>query len=90
MKAAPRRVSRRRGPGRRRVAHGIAGLELEARVVGRDGLTDRGGRFAPAFGLMSSGAALVRPDGFVAWRAAGMPADPVSALSTALTSVLQR
>jgi 2-polyprenyl-6-methoxyphenol hydroxylase-like FAD-dependent oxidoreductase len=74
----------------RSVARGIEGLELEAHVVGRDGLTDREGRFASAHGLTSSGAVLVRPDGFVAWRAASMAGDPVRALSSALTSVLMR
>ena len=74
----------------RSVARGIAGLELEAHVVGSNGLTDRDGQFAPAHGLTSSGAVLVRPDGFVAWRAASMSSDPVAALSRALTSVLMR
>lgn len=74
----------------RLVARSIDGLELEAHVVGRDGLTDREGRFASAHGLTSSGAVLVRPDGFVAWRAARMADDPVRALSSALTSVLMR
>jgi 2-polyprenyl-6-methoxyphenol hydroxylase-like FAD-dependent oxidoreductase len=74
----------------RSVAHGIEGLELEAHVVGRDGLSDRDGQFASAYGLTSSGAALVRPDGFVGWRAASMVDDPARALSRALTSVLMR
>jgi 2-polyprenyl-6-methoxyphenol hydroxylase-like FAD-dependent oxidoreductase len=74
----------------RSVARGIDRLSLEAHVVGAGGLTDREGQFAPAFGLTSSGAALVRPDGFVAWRSAAMPDDPVRALETALTRVLQR
>ena len=33
-------------------------------------LTDAGSRFCAAYGISSSGAVLVRPDGFVAWRAA--------------------
>jgi 2-polyprenyl-6-methoxyphenol hydroxylase-like FAD-dependent oxidoreductase len=74
----------------RSVAHGIAGLELEAHVVGQGGLRDREGGFAAAYGLTSSGAALVRPDGFVAWRAARMADDPVRALSSALNRVLMR
>jgi hypothetical protein len=74
----------------RSVARGIAGLELEAHVVGSHGLTDRDGQFAPAHGLTSSGAVLVRPDGFVAWRAANMPDDPVGVLSRVLASVLMR
>src|SRR5262249_32286224 len=74
----------------RSAARGIDGLELEAHVVGRDGLSDREGQFASAYGLTSSGAVLVRPDGFVAWRATRMADDPVRALSRALTSVLMR
>ena len=74
----------------RSVARGIAGLELEAHVVGSDGLTDRDGGFASAHGLTSSGAVLVRPDGFVAWRAASLASDPVGVLSRALASVLMR
>ncbi|HZJ63505.1 MAG TPA: FAD-dependent monooxygenase [Kofleriaceae bacterium] len=74
----------------RSVARGIEGLELEAHVIGRDGLSDRDGQFASAHGLTSSGAILVRPDGFVAWRAASMADDPARALSRALTSVLMR
>ena len=74
----------------RSVARGIEGLELEAHVVGRDGLSDRDGQFASAHGLTSSGAILVRPDGFVAWRAASMADDPARALSRALTRVLMR
>jgi len=74
----------------RSVAQGITGLELEAHVVGRDGLRDREARFASAHGLTSSGAVLVRPDGFVAWRAASMAGDPAQAFSNALTSILMR
>jgi 2-polyprenyl-6-methoxyphenol hydroxylase-like FAD-dependent oxidoreductase len=74
----------------RSVARGIEGLELEAHVVGRDGLTDREGRFSSAHGLTSSGATLVRPDGFVAWRAASLTDDPVRALSSALTRILMK
>jgi hypothetical protein len=39
----------------RSVARTIEGLELEVHVVGRDGLSDREGRFASAHGLTSSG-----------------------------------
>ncbi len=46
--------------------------------------------FAEAYGLSASGASLVRPDGFIAWRAAQAPADPAAALSQALGKVLAR
>ena len=37
-----------------------------------------------AFGIDRDGATLVRPDGYVAWRAPKMPEDPVAALGSAL------
>ncbi|HSR97021.1 MAG TPA: FAD-dependent monooxygenase [Kofleriaceae bacterium] len=66
----------------------LRGVALECHIIGRDGLADRDGQLAPAFGLTPSGAALVRPDGFVAWRATRMADDPVQALSSALTRIL--
>ena len=39
-------------------------------------------------GIGSSGAVLVRPDGFVSWRAAAAEQDPVASLSAALNSAL--
>ena len=35
------------------------------------------------------GATLVRPDGYIAWRAVTAPADPARALTTALAAVSQ-
>ncbi len=62
---------------------------IDAYVVGRD-VIDPERKFAEAFGLTSSGAALVRPDGFVAWRAMGAAADPASILSDAMRTLLMR
>jgi putative polyketide hydroxylase len=39
-----------------------------------------------AHGIGPDGAVLVRPDGFVAWRAAGLPADPLGELAGAVRS----
>ncbi|MFC4148495.1 FAD-dependent oxidoreductase [Micromonospora mangrovi] len=44
--------------------------------------------FAERYGLQPGGAALIRPDGFVAWRTARRPADPGAALIEALRTVL--
>ncbi|MFD9948404.1 FAD-dependent monooxygenase [Nonomuraea sp. NPDC059023] len=44
---------------------------------------DPEGRAAEAFGITGSGAVLIRPDGFVAWRAAEAVADPGAALREA-------
>ena len=79
----------------RAVASRFQGLELDAFVVGRD-LSDPEGRFCVAYGVSPEGASLVRPDGFVAWRAmeapreAAAPSDPVAALTQALTAALSK
>jgi 2-polyprenyl-6-methoxyphenol hydroxylase-like FAD-dependent oxidoreductase len=74
----------------RAVAPGFPGLELEADVVGGERLRDPDHRFAAACGLSPSGAVLVRPDGFVAWRAPSMVTDPGAALREALRALLMR
>jgi putative polyketide hydroxylase len=43
-----------------------------------------------AYGLMPQGAVLVRPDGFVAWRAKDGSTDPAGMLLVAMRSVLDR
>ncbi len=45
------------------------GVPLNAYVVGGGELRDPSGAFAAAYGISPAGAVLVRPDGFVAWRA---------------------
>jgi hypothetical protein len=47
-------------------------------------------RFAELYGVGSSGAVLVRPDGFVAWRAAGPAGDAAAELRGALSRALMR
>jgi 2-polyprenyl-6-methoxyphenol hydroxylase-like FAD-dependent oxidoreductase len=76
--------------GARAAARQIPGLELEAHVVGGDALRDPEGAFPAAYGLAPSGAALIRPDGFVAWRSKSAAADPRAAIETALRSLLSR
>jgi putative polyketide hydroxylase len=66
----------------RAVAAEFAGL-LDAYVVADE-------RFAQAYGLTSSGATLVRPDGFVAWRAREATSDPGGAITSALKAVLMQ
>ncbi|GAB2710349.1 aromatic-ring hydroxylase C-terminal domain-containing protein [Nocardia thraciensis] len=46
-----------------------------------------GHSFHTAYGLDSTGASLVRPDGYIAWRAATAPDDPAPALTDALAHV---
>jgi hypothetical protein len=64
------------------------GLELDAHLVGGSDVRDPEGRFATAYGLTSSGAALVRPDGFVAWRAKAEAADPAGVLAKVVRTIL--
>jgi hypothetical protein len=42
------------------------------------------GAFLTAFGIGPTGASLIRPDGYVAWRSTGIPPDPVHELADAL------
>ena len=45
---------------------------------------------AETYGLQASGASLIRPDGFIAWRAPTAPADPAVALTEVLRTVLAK
>jgi hypothetical protein len=53
-------------------------------------LDDPDQAFASACGIGTDGAVLVRPDGFVAWRAAGAVGDPVRVVDAALSRLLCR
>jgi putative polyketide hydroxylase len=70
------------------VAAGFGALPLDAYCVGTD-LVDTEGRFAESFGISASGATLLRPDGFVAWRSHGAAADCAGALRDALGRSLE-
>ena len=61
----------------------VAGLQLDAHRIVDDG-------FTAAYGISASGATLVRPDGFVAWRAPAASADPEADLTRTLSAILQR
>ena len=67
-----------------RAAAGELGLPLDTHHVDRGALRDPQRRFVEAYGLSAAGAVLIRPDGFVAWRAA----DTASANTTAMREVL--
>ncbi|MGW8882056.1 aromatic-ring hydroxylase C-terminal domain-containing protein, partial [Streptomyces mirabilis] len=63
-------------------AYGIgAGADLEP---------ENGADWAELHGTTAQGAVLVRPDGFVAWRATGPAADAESTLHEVLTTLLHR
>jgi putative polyketide hydroxylase len=63
---------------------------LDAHVVGGTGLADPEGCFPGAYGISPSGAVLVRPDGFVGWRAPEAAGAPEQALRQALQTLLCR
>jgi len=65
-------------------------LDLKALTVGDDGLDDADAHWASTFGLDHSGAVLVRPDGYVGWRAHALAGDPEASLRSALTQILCR
>jgi len=65
-----------------------AGVDLDAHLVGAAGLTDVGGCFPESYGISPSGAVLVRPDGFVGWRAADAVDTPAEVLAGVLDSLL--
>jgi 2-polyprenyl-6-methoxyphenol hydroxylase-like FAD-dependent oxidoreductase len=65
-------------------------LDLRSYRVGGAGLRDMNKTFCSSYGLSPSGACVVRPDGFVAWRSkAGVP-DPEAALSQVFGQLLFR
>jgi 2-polyprenyl-6-methoxyphenol hydroxylase-like FAD-dependent oxidoreductase len=66
------------------------GVALDAHVVGDAGLADAGSSFLESFGISPSGAVVVRPDGFVGWRAVAAAGEPEEALRQALRSLLCR
>ncbi len=60
------------------------GIPLEVHALRTDG------RYEALYGIEPDGAALIRPDGFVAWRVRAAPPDPVQALRAALATALGR
>src|SRR6185295_8485427 len=71
-------------------AKAMPGLPLHTHVIG-DEVRDFGGAFATAFGIGDSGATLIRPDGFVAWRSANAAlSDAAGVIGAVLKKVLSR
>src|SRR5689334_14078777 len=64
------------------------GIRLVARRIGAGGdLVDVDGRWPSAYGVSSSGAVLVHPDGLVCWRAVECVEHPEQMLEAALTAL---
>jgi aklavinone 12-hydroxylase len=63
------------------------GLALQCHVIG-DKLVDVEGTFNDRFGIGDTGAVLVRPDGFIAWRMQQLGPNAAADLGNALASIL--
>jgi putative polyketide hydroxylase len=72
----------------RTAAGRFRGLELDVHCVGSAPLRDPELRFAETYRLAGSGAVLVRPDGFVAWRAKSLDGNAEGALAAAFERLL--
>jgi 2-polyprenyl-6-methoxyphenol hydroxylase-like FAD-dependent oxidoreductase len=72
-----------------RAAAKQARIDLDIYSVGSD-LKDPSGEFEAAYGLSPTGAVLVRPDGFVAWRAKTGEGASAERFTSVLNSVLSR
>lgn len=64
------------------------GLPLDSYLVGDRELSDPDGAFADAYGIPADGAALVRPDGVVGWRAPGSTRASEAVMRGVLASLL--
>jgi putative polyketide hydroxylase len=73
-----------------RAAAAELGLALDAHHLDRGELRDPQRRFVEAYGLSPAGAVLVRPDGFVGWRAVNAAGASAAAMRKVLASLLCR
>jgi putative polyketide hydroxylase len=65
--------------------------ELTAHMIGSGGdLSDPDGTWLAAYGIEADGAVLVRPDGYVGWRARSIAGKPQQILRDALDGILSR
>lgn len=61
-----------------------SGAPLTFVHIGTDATPVDPGAFRTAYGIQRGGATLVRPDGYIAWRAVTAPPDPLASLTAAL------
>ncbi len=72
-----------------REAAAVLGVGIDAYRVGGE-LVDTSASFEELYGTGPAGAVLVRPDGFVAWRARAADGDPQAVVAAALAQILGR
>lgn len=65
------------------------GVQLTRLLVGEE-LVDVEGRWQERYGVSGGGAVLVRPDGYVAWRALDTDPDPAATLEQVMRRILSR
>ena len=73
-----------------RAAAADLGLAVDAYQLDHGDVSDPERRFADAYGLSPSGAVIVRPDGFVAWRATDASTASKATMTALLSSLLCR
>jgi putative polyketide hydroxylase len=66
------------------------GVDLKTVIIGDDGLQEPLEQWRLVYGIDEWGAVLVRPDGYVAWRAQSLTLDPFATLRSALDDILGR
>jgi putative polyketide hydroxylase len=64
------------------------GVALDAYQVGGGELTDADDTFTGSYGISPAGAVVVRPDGFVAWRAFDATASSTETMARVLSALL--
>jgi 2-polyprenyl-6-methoxyphenol hydroxylase-like FAD-dependent oxidoreductase len=64
------------------------GVGLDAYRVGSDELTDADGGFGDGYGISAAGAVIVRPDGFIGWRARDASDTPAETVTRVLSTLL--
>ena len=87
LRCYPRRRAQAGAQRHEKQANAAGGLPLKAYKFGQE-LRDPENGFAAAYGITATGAALVRPDGFVAWRAKSSETKPQDTLKSVLARVL--
>ncbi|MDG3010144.1 hypothetical protein G4X40_08265 [Rhodococcus sp. D2-41] len=71
-------------------AASVFGLPVACYNVGDPGLEDDRREFLDMYEIGDTGAVLVRPDGYVAWRCPELPADPGDEVERVLSQILAR